>query len=266
MARILVVDDSLIMRKNLTSVFTAAGHLVVAEARNGQEAVMLYKKHLPHLVTMDITMPIMDGIQATKTIISEFPKAKIVVISSHGQESMVFKAISSGAVYYLLKPINQQKIEELIEEVCPEFKDDNGPSESSTTENAPVNPDKPSESTDSVPVPPPVPEKSEKKIDPTFDIINEAGVWQITVKNEFAEANLENFKEAIDGILMNIPLNTVIDLGDLVGRSSAVKKGLREALDRIRLKNGIRRVFTDLDDITSSVRSNNRERLDQLFS
>ena len=117
MAKILIVDDSKIMRMNLKKVFTNLEHDVVAEASDGIEAIEAYKTHQPDIVTMDITMPNMDGIQAVEEIIKFDANAQIVMVSSHGQKDMVIDAISKGAKHYILKPIKQEIVEDVLEKI-----------------------------------------------------------------------------------------------------------------------------------------------------
>jgi len=118
MARILVVDDAKMMRINIGNMLKKLGHEVVAEATDGYMAIQMYKKHLPDLVTMDITMPaengIEDGIDAVVAIKKEFSEAKIIMITSHGEQDKVIKAIQSDASNYLLKPIQVEKLQEII--------------------------------------------------------------------------------------------------------------------------------------------------------
>jgi two-component system, chemotaxis family, chemotaxis protein CheY len=119
--KILVVDDSLIMRKNVSKNLTILGHLIVADAKDGQESIDLYEEHQPDLVTMDITMPGMDGITAVAKI-KEFDKdANIIMITSHGQESMVMKALKTGAKGYILKPVTPDKLKEAIGRIFSEL-------------------------------------------------------------------------------------------------------------------------------------------------
>ncbi|MCJ8270422.1 MAG: response regulator [Psychrosphaera sp.] len=117
MARVLVVDDSIMMRRNLTKLLEQDGHEVIAEAKNGMLAYTAYQKNLPDLVTMDITMPIMDGISSVKKIIGDYPDAKIIMISAQNQQTMVYDALKSGAKNYLLKPIRIEKLRQIIEQV-----------------------------------------------------------------------------------------------------------------------------------------------------
>lgn len=118
MAKVLVVDDARVMRINLGNMLKKLGHEVVAEADSGYEGILMYKKHEPELVTMDITMPekngIEDGIDAAKAIKDEYPDAKIIMVTSHGEQEKVIKAIQNGASNYLLKPIQVDKLEEVI--------------------------------------------------------------------------------------------------------------------------------------------------------
>lgn len=119
MLKVLVVDDSLIMRRNVSKILEGLGHSVTAEAKNGHEAIEQYARVKPDLVTMDITMPDMDGIAAVKGIRRIDKCAKIIMVTSHGQEDMVISAIRCGASGYLLKPLNAVKLRESIQKVFP---------------------------------------------------------------------------------------------------------------------------------------------------
>jgi len=121
MLKVLVVDDSLIIRKKLTKIIEKLGHEVVYGAKNGQEGIDSFISKKPDLVTMDITMPDMDGITAVKKIIEENSEAKIIMVTSHGQEDMVIKSIQAGAVGYMLKPITEEKLAHTIGEVFEEY-------------------------------------------------------------------------------------------------------------------------------------------------
>ena len=120
MAEILIVDDSMIMRRNLKTILTQAGHSIIAEASNGKEAFIEYEKHMPDLVTMDITMPIMNGIEAVKKIRCKFPEAKIVMISALDQRNMVFEALKNGAKHYIIKPITPDNVLAVLDTVLGE--------------------------------------------------------------------------------------------------------------------------------------------------
>jgi len=102
MLKVLVIDDSLIIRKNITKYLSNLGHSVLDEGKSGAEAVTLCKTLKPDLITMDITMPDMDGIEAVKRI-REFDKnVTIIMVTSHGQEEMVVSSLKSGAKGYIL--------------------------------------------------------------------------------------------------------------------------------------------------------------------
>eukprot|EP01155_Anaeramoeba_flamelloides_P002720 Anaeramoba_flamelloidesa1059333_16.p3 GENE.a1059333_16~~a1059333_16.p3 ORF type:complete len:139 (-),score=6.99 a1059333_16:490-906(-) len=121
MLKVLIVDDSLIIRKKITKLLEKLGHEVVYGAKNGQEAIDAYNSKKPDLVTMDITMPDMDGITAVGHIVKDNHDAKIIMVTSHGQEDMVIKSIQAGAVGYMLKPITEDKLVAAIGEVYPEY-------------------------------------------------------------------------------------------------------------------------------------------------
>lgn len=117
MAKILIVDDAAFMRMTLKNIIIEAGHEVVGEAGNGIEAIASYQSTQPELVTMDITMPEMDGIEALKEIKKINRKALVVMCSAMGQQGMVIEAIQSGAADFIVKPFNAERINESIDKV-----------------------------------------------------------------------------------------------------------------------------------------------------
>jgi two-component system, chemotaxis family, chemotaxis protein CheY len=116
MANILIVDDSAIVRRLIRMIIEKAGHTVISEAENGEEAYIKYKVFRPDLVTMDISMPVMDGITAVKKIIASFPEANIIMISAITQKELVFEALENGAKRYIFKPLTDEKVEFVIEQ------------------------------------------------------------------------------------------------------------------------------------------------------
>jgi len=117
MTRVLIVDDASFMRMMIKDILQKNGFEVVGEAANGIEAVNLYKKEKPDVVTMDITMPDMDGIEAVKEIKNFDPSAKIIMCSAMGQQSMVMDAIKSGAKDFIVKPFQADRVLEAIRKV-----------------------------------------------------------------------------------------------------------------------------------------------------
>ena len=120
MLNIMVVDDSSMIRKVFISLLEKLGQNVVAQASSGKEAISLYEEHMPDLVTMDITMPIMNGIEALKKIKAKYKDAKIIMVTSHGEEKQVMEAITNGAKGYVLKPITEDKIRDAILKLFPD--------------------------------------------------------------------------------------------------------------------------------------------------
>ena len=120
MARVLIVDDALMMRKTIGNMLTKAGHVIVDEAINGEQAVQAYQRHQPDLVTMDITMPGVDGISALSQIIAIDAEAKVIMVSALGQKHKVFDALQAGAKSYILKPFKEDKLLAVINEVLKE--------------------------------------------------------------------------------------------------------------------------------------------------
>ncbi len=117
MAEILIVDDAAFMRMNLKKILEKNGHVIVGEAANGKEGFESYKENRPDLVTMDITMPEMDGIEAVKKIMEFDSNAKVIMCSAMGQQSLVIEAIEAGAKDFIVKPFNKVRISEAIDKV-----------------------------------------------------------------------------------------------------------------------------------------------------
>ncbi|MBC7116756.1 MAG: response regulator [Pseudothermotoga sp.] len=115
--RVLIVDDAAFMRMLLKDIITKAGYEVAGEAANGVEAVEKYKELKPDVVTMDITMPEMDGITAIKKIKEIDPNAKIIVCSAMGQQAMVIEAIQAGAKDFIVKPFQHSRVIEALQKL-----------------------------------------------------------------------------------------------------------------------------------------------------
>jgi two-component system chemotaxis response regulator CheY len=112
--RILLVDDAVFMRMKLKDILEKNGYEVVGEAQNGLEAIEKYMSEKPDLVTMDITMPEMDGVTALKKIKEFDPKAKVIMCSAMGQQSMVMDAIQAGAIDFIVKPFDNDRVIESL--------------------------------------------------------------------------------------------------------------------------------------------------------
>lgn len=114
---VLITDDTAFMRMTLRNVIEKNGYEVVGEAADGEQAVELYKELRPDMVTMDITMPKMDGITAIKEIMKIDPDAKIIVCSAMGQKPMVIEALSAGAKDFLVKPFDAERVVESLRKI-----------------------------------------------------------------------------------------------------------------------------------------------------
>jgi two-component system chemotaxis response regulator CheY len=119
--RVLVVDDAMFMRSMIKDILTNAGgrYEVIGEANNGREAVARFRELQPDLVTMDIVMPQMDGIEATREILKLNPSANVVICSSMGQEALVVESISAGAKDFIVKPFTAERVLQVLAKVVP---------------------------------------------------------------------------------------------------------------------------------------------------
>ena len=111
----LIVDDVAFVRKTLADILTAAEYQVIGEASNGLEAVEMYARYHPDIVTMDLVMPEVSGIEATRKILKADKTAKVVIITAMGQENFVMEAINVGAKDYILKPFKADEVLKTLE-------------------------------------------------------------------------------------------------------------------------------------------------------
>jgi two-component system, chemotaxis family, chemotaxis protein CheY len=111
---ILIVDDAAFMRMMIKDILSKNGYQVVGEAADGAQAIEKYKECVPDLVTMDITMPEMDGITALKEIKKINPNVKVIMCSAMGQQAMVIDAIQAGARDFIVKPFQADRVLEAI--------------------------------------------------------------------------------------------------------------------------------------------------------
>jgi two-component system chemotaxis response regulator CheY len=114
-AKILIADDSAYARSILKDLLLRNGYDVVGEAENGKEAIVMYEKLKPDLVTLDIMMPEMSGIQALKEIKEQYPEAVVVMGAAMGQQNLVVDAMRSGAAEFYIKPVQAEKVVEAVE-------------------------------------------------------------------------------------------------------------------------------------------------------
>lgn len=117
MKKVLIVDDAAFMRASIRIMLERNGFEVVGEAENGLQGIERYKELKPDVVTMDITMPEMDGIEALKGIRQNDPAAKIIMVSAMGQEPMVVDAVMNGAKSFIVKPFKEELVVQTLNKV-----------------------------------------------------------------------------------------------------------------------------------------------------
>jgi len=112
--RVLVVDDSMFIAKQLGQIFSSEGFEIAGTASDGAQGVEKYKELKPDLVTMDITMPVMDGVSALEKILEFDKEAKVIMVSALGKEDVVKKSLLMGAKSYIVKPLDRKKVLERV--------------------------------------------------------------------------------------------------------------------------------------------------------
>lgn len=110
MAKVLIADDAAFMRMRSTNLLKELGHEVI-EAADGQQAVDLFQQQHPDAVLLDITMPVMDGLEALKAIMALDPAAKVAMVTAMGQQQVIMEAIKSGAKDFVVKPFDSDRIQ-----------------------------------------------------------------------------------------------------------------------------------------------------------
>jgi two-component system chemotaxis response regulator CheY len=114
---VLIVDDIPFVRKTLKQILTNLGYRIVGEAETGEDAVRLFKETKPDIVTMDLVMPLMNGVEATRKIIQSDQSAKVVILSAMMQENLVTEAIIAGAKDYIMKPFQTDEVARVLKQV-----------------------------------------------------------------------------------------------------------------------------------------------------
>ncbi len=115
--KLLIVDDSTLIRSAIETFVKDMPFEIVGQAANGLEAVELFKQHNPEYVTMDITMPEMDGLRAMKEMLKINPNARILIASAISSQSVIVEALSAGAKHYLNKPFNAEKLKAAMQKI-----------------------------------------------------------------------------------------------------------------------------------------------------
>ena len=122
MASVLIVDDSRTSRKILRNLFIEEGYEIAGEAGDGEVAIRMYEELKPDIVSMDITMPIMNGIDSLKKIMEIDPKAKVIMVTSAGQQTKMTEAVKYGAKDFITKPFENETVAYVFNKILKEDK------------------------------------------------------------------------------------------------------------------------------------------------
>lgn len=253
MARILVVDDSKVMRRNLLNILTDAGHEVVGEAMNGGQGFQMYQTHLPDIVTMDITMPDVDGVQGVKLIKKSFPDANIIMISALDQKQMVFEAIKSGAKYYIIKPVNPEKLIHTINEVLTA-------KHSETPAATPQKEEKPAAITPNA-VGKPLPLEHTH----AFSIELADNTFNLKLSKDFCDESCKTLNHIMQSLLYVHPLKVVIDFGTIIDFDFLLLDKLARIAKMIKLGKGSVNVTSHNRDFVQEIKKKEIEGISEVI-
>lgn len=114
MKRILIVDDAVFMRDTLTQILERNGFEIVGTAEDGKEAIQQYQLLAPDIVTMDVNMPGMNGVEVLKALRIIDPNVKVVMVTANGQDAILREAVTSGAKNFIVKPFTEHRIVEIL--------------------------------------------------------------------------------------------------------------------------------------------------------
>ncbi len=243
MARILIVDDSIIMRRNLKVILTQAGHEVVSEASNGKEAYMEYEKHLPDIVTMDITMPVMNGIDAVKKIVGSFPNARVIMISALDQRNMVFEALENGAKHYIIKPITPDKVLTVLDAVLEDGAIEDASRVEAESAISTISRDTGVEQV----------EAQKEKVQP-FTIENQEGTFVISINNSIDMSAFTQLGMAVQGFMFIKPLKITIKLNEISALDNDLLIKLLDIVNNIKSVGGAVKIVSQSEAISESLR------------
>lgn len=253
MARVLIVDDSISTRTKLKTILTMLGHVVVGEASNGVQAYREYEKQHPDLVTMDITMPIMDGIVAVKRIVDSFPDANIIMVSSLAQKHMILNALENGAKHYIIKPIDVDNLSKVINKVLEESSEGKNEGFRSTPKAEPTFMQSQPDSKDLANAAQP------------FNIDNRNGVFIISISPRISLDNLVFLNSAIQGLLFVKPLVVVFDFSEIDTLDMELLESMSVIMEYIVKSSGTLYIVSNSKYIVEFVKKKNFGRWDNIF-
>lgn len=231
MARVLIVDDSAIMRRNLKAILVQAGHTVVGEAINGGQAHLMYRTYVPDLVTMDITMPKVNGIEAVKLIKKEFSDAKIVMVSALDQRGMVLESLKQGANHYIIKPITSETVIDVVNKVLGIIPVKTHEEGLQSEKNVP-------EADDTAP----------------FNIENVDNTFQIRLSPSLTEDSFTMLMQTVQGLMIVKPLQVLVNFSSIETLPEPLLYKIAGIVQAVKNSKGIIRVVAQNMDFVKTVK------------
>jgi len=221
MATVIIVDDSSMARRNLKNILVYGGHTILAEATNGVQAFVEYENYKPDFITMDITMPILNGIDGTKKILNSYPDAKIIIVSALNQRLMILEALQNGAKHYIIKPFTYEKVLDVVNEVL------QSPCKSSNANYSNVQKQSTAKLSNL-----PLQQKEATILRPFF-IENRDGVSIVNISKSMCNNNLTALQLGIKRISLNNPTKIIFNFGDIEIIEEDTFNGIKEILKNI---------------------------------
>ncbi len=207
MARVMIVDDNIIMRKNIKTMLEGLGHVVVDEAENGKSILVKYSNSRPDLITLDIVMEQVDGLETLKILKEHYPESRVVMLTSINKKSKILESVKLGADSYVLKPFNAKDLQVAIDKVMAIKQSMPEPKTEEVSKNASI---------------------------PPLEVTKEGqNVIRLKLKVVIDEALMDTVNLVINRIIKEKPYRIIIELNELPFANDSVRGSYKKALKKL---------------------------------